>query len=107
MVDQRVRRSNEPVWDLFGDAVQELVEQARRKQYEVVQGHATPRESANGYTEFLESLFLYYRESVRTTESRAESPRHSSSVGSPAPTSLTTPPVHHRARRTRQVSRNP
>ncbi len=72
MVDQPGRGSNEPAWDLFEDAVQELVEQAHRGQYEVVQGHTTPREPANGYTEFLESLFLNYRQSVRTTESREE-----------------------------------
>ena len=77
MVDQRVGGSNEPVWDSFENAaVHELVEQAHRGQYEVVQGHA--RESANGYTEFLESLFLYYRESVRATENRAkEADKHS------------------------------
>ena len=71
MVDQRVRGSNEPVWDLFGDAVQRLlVEQPHRGQYEIGQGYT--RESANSYMEFLESLFLSYRQSVRATESRAE-----------------------------------
>ncbi len=72
LIDRREHTSTEPVWDLFGDAVQELVEQAHRGQYEVVQSHTTPREPANGYTEFLESLFLNYRQSVRTTESREE-----------------------------------
>ena len=70
MVDQRVRGSNEPVWDPFEDAVQELVEQAHRGQYEVLQDHT--REQANAYMEFLESLFLYYRKSRRTTESRVQ-----------------------------------
>ncbi len=70
MVDQRMRGSNEPVWDSFGDAVQELVEQAHRGQYEVLQD--STREQANAYMEFLESLFLHYRESRRTTESHAQ-----------------------------------
>ena len=70
MVVQRVRGSSEPAWDLFGDAVQELVEQAHRRQYEGFQDHT--REQANAYMEFLDSLFLYYRESVRATENRAQ-----------------------------------
>jgi hypothetical protein len=50
-------------------AIQELTEQARRGQ-EAAQTLA--RESVNAHMEFLDSMFSYYRESVRSAERNAE-----------------------------------
>jgi hypothetical protein len=47
-------------------AAEELVEQVRRGQEA---GRDLARGSARAYDEFLDSLFLYYRESTRATES--------------------------------------
>ncbi len=46
-------------------ATEELAEQARRGQEA---GRALAQESADAYGQFLDSLFLYYRESARLSE---------------------------------------
>jgi hypothetical protein len=53
--------------DSFSAAVRELVEQARRGQE--ARGSLTQK-STNSYIGFLDSLFLYYRESVRAAEEK-------------------------------------
>lgn len=45
---------------------EELIEQARKGQVEA--NEILAKESANAYEEFLDSLFVYYRESLRAAE---------------------------------------
>ena len=47
------------------DASEELVEQARKGQEA---NQLLAKQSANAYEEFVDSLFLYYRESARAAE---------------------------------------
>ena len=47
------------------DAAEELVEHARKGQQA---GRVLARESAEAYTDFVDSLFLYYRENARAAE---------------------------------------
>ena len=50
----------------FFEASQELVERVRRRQ--AASRNIIREESANPYMDFLDSLFFYYRESIRATE---------------------------------------
>jgi hypothetical protein len=53
-------------------ASEELVEQARKgKEANQILLKDIAKQSANAYEEFLDSLYLYYRQSVRTAEMRA------------------------------------
>ncbi len=68
----RERNVDEPVWKEHEvreerglDAWQEQVERALREQAD---NRVLARESVSAYVDFLDSLFFYYRESVRIAE---------------------------------------
>jgi hypothetical protein len=66
VVQQQARRGvTQDSYDDLLDAWREQVEQARRGQEA---GWSLPRESAEAYEDFLDSLFFYYGENARAAE---------------------------------------